>query len=629
MAATIAAAVAGTAAAAAYLDAKFHIREDLNKGNLDNAAAEAQKFIADKEARNELLLYHDLQNWAKRDIPNHTFLEYQSRSWTYKQFHADLQRVGNWLMNDLGVRRSEMVAISGPNSAEYLMLWFAIDGIGACQSFINHNLTDNALTHSVKLCEPRYIIADKETAERLEPCRADLEASGVTIIYYDEALFATFRDSTPLPSSRTQGIKSSDTRSLIYTSGTTGLPKGVMMISGRTTNVARSTAAHLKLTPSDKFYTCLPLYHGAAQGLCTTPVIHAGASMRLGRKFSHKTFWPEVADSGANILQYVGELCRYLVNAPVHPLEKKHKVQVAWGNGMRPDVWERFRERFNIPVIHELYAATDGLGATFNANKGDFGRSCIGIRGALWYHRMGNREVHCRIDPDTEEVVRGEDGWVVRCNVGEPGEVFHRVDEAMKDVVFMGYFKNQGASDKRWMRNVFEKGDLWFRSGDVHRTDADGRVYFVDRLGDTFRWKSENVSTNEVSDVLGGWDQIAEANVYGVAVPNADGRCGCATIVLTEGLMPENLDVAGLGKFVLDKLPRYAVPYFLRVAPQLSYTGTFKIQKGQAKREGVDLDLIEKSGSKDKVFWLPPGGTSYKPYTRADWEALKSGRVSM
>lgn len=296
---------------------------------------------------------------------------------------------------------------------------------------------------------------------------------------------------------------------------------------------------------------------------------------------------------------------------------------------MRPDVWEGFRRRFNIPIIHELYAATDGLGATFNCNHGDFSRSAIGIRGALWNWKMGNKEVRVKIDPDTEEVVRDQDGWVVRCGVNEPGEVFHKVDPAMAEQVFKGYYKNQAASDKRWLRNVFEEGDLWFRSGDVHRQDADGRVFFVDRLGDTFRWKSENVSTNEVADVLGQFHQIAEANVYGVAVPNADGRCGCATIVLKQGLMPESLDCSGLGNFVLDKLPRYAVPYFLRVAPQLSYTGTFKIQKGQAKREGVDLDLIEKSGSKDQVFWMPPGTSAYVPYSRDDWQALQSGKVKL
>lgn len=481
----------------------------------------------------------------------------------------------------------------------------------------------------MQLCEPRYVIADRDTAERLEPCRDEFDQNGVKIIYYDDSWLASLHDTTPIPKSRTAGLSMTDTRSLIYTSGTTGLPKGVIMLNGRSLNTARSMSAYLNLKKTDKFYTCLPLYHAAAQGLCTTPVIFAGASMRLGRKFSHKTFWPEVSASGASHLQYVGELCRYLVNAPVHPLERKHRLRSAWGNGMRPDVWSKFRERFNIPMIHELYAATDGLGASFNRNYGDFTKNAIGLRGTLWNWRMGGREVHARIDPDTEDIVKDANGWVQKCAPGEPGEVLHKIDPVLLEQVFKGYFKNDAATQKRLMRNVFESGDLYLRSGDVHRTDSEGRVYFVDRLGDTFRWKSENVSTNEVADVLGVFEQIDEANVYGVAVPHADGRCGCATVVLKQGLMPENLDCEGLGKFVLEKLPRYAVPYFLRVTPQLSYTGTFKIQKGQAKREGVDLDLIERSGSKDKVFWLPPGETEYRAYGRRDWEDLKSGKVKM
>ncbi|WPB08043.1 uncharacterized protein RHO25_012707 [Cercospora beticola] len=629
MAATLAAVAGTAAAAAAYLDAKYHIRADLSKGSLDQAATDAQNFMAEKAAKNEMTMYHAIKNWAKQDIPDHLFLEYESRSWTYKQFYQAVSRVGNWLMSDLGIQRGEMIALSGPNSAEYLMIWFAIDGIGGQQSFINHNLTGKALSHCAKLCGTRYMLADRETSERLEPCRAELEEAGITIVYYDEAVINALSNGTPIPASRTEGIMPTDTRGLIYTSGTTGLPKGVMMTSGRSINIGRTMADYLQLKRGDKFYTCLPLYHGAAQGLCTTPTIHAGSAMKLGKKFSHRTFWTEVHESKANRLQYVGELCRYLLNAPPHPLEAAHSVHEAWGNGMRPDVWERFRQRFKIPLIHELYAATDGLGATFNRNYGDFGRNAIGVRGLLWNRAMGEKEVRVKIDPDSEEVVRDKDGWVVRCDVNEPGEVFHAVEPELAETVFKGYYKNQSASDKRWARDVFKKGDLWFRSGDMMRQDAEGRVYFVDRLGDTFRWKSENVSTNEVADVLGQFEQIAEANVYGVAVPNADGRCGCATVVLKQGLMPENLDCAGLGNFVLTKLPRYAVPYFLRVAPQLSYTGTFKIQKGQAKREGVDLDLIEKSGSKDKVFWLPPGAESYQTYGREDWGALKTGKIKM
>ena len=402
-----------------------------------------------------------------------------------------------------------------------------------------------------------------------------------------------------------------------------------MILVGRHLNTARNVAEYLKLKPGDKMYTCLPLYHEAGQGLCTTPAIYAGSAIRLSRRFSHKTFWPEVYESGANRLQYVGELCRYLVNAPVHPLERRHKLQEAWGNGMRPDVWEVFRQRFNIPLIHELYAATDGMGATFNPNYGEFSRNAIGVRGLLWHRWNGGNEIRAKINPDTEEIIRGDDGYVVRAGTDEPGEVLHRIDPTVKTAAFKGYFKNEQASDKRWMEKVFEPNDLWFRSGDVMREDADGRVFFVDRLGDTFRWKSENVSTNEVSDVVGTFGQIAECNVYGVQVPHSDGRCGCAMIVPQPPTTPDTLDLNALANHVSSQLPRYAVPIFLRVAAQLSYTGTFKIQKGQAKREGVDIDLIEQSGSTDRIFWLPPGGKSYVPYRIEDWEALKSGKVKL
>lgn len=494
----------------------------------------------------------------------------------------------------------------------------------------------------IQLCDSRFLIADRDIQGLVDPCEDALGSTGVRIHYYDQAFMSSLSDTTPLPRSRREGVKPEDIRSLIYTSGTTGLPKATIMLSGRELNTGRSIADYLRLKPGDKMYTCLPLYHGAAHGLCVTPSIHAGSAIVLSRKFSHKTFWPEVSASKANILQYVGELCRYLVNAPPHPLERQHAVKMAWGNGMRPDVWENFRQRFGVQTINELYAATDGLGATFNANRGEFGRNAIALRGLLWHYRNGAREVRVKIDPDTEEIARDAQGFAIRTGLNEPGEVLHQVDaisaknpgagntrEAVKEAMFKGYYKNTNASEKRWMSNVFETGDLWFRSGDVMRMDTDGRVYFVDRLGDTFRWKSENVSTNEVADVLGQFPQIQEANVYGVAVPHNDGRCGCAAIVPAAGVTEANFDFAGLAEHCIRELPRYAVPVFLRLTGALSYTGTFKIQKGQAKREGVDPELIKSGGSEDKIYWLPGGGTKYEPFRSKDWDVLKAGQVRL
>lgn len=220
-----------------------------------------------------------------------------------------------------------------------------------------------------------------------------------------------------------------------------------------------SAAKHLKLTPEDTMFTCMPLYHGAAHALCATPVIHAGATIALGRRFSHKTFWPQVAASEANIIQYVGELCRYLLNGPKNPYERAHKVQMAWGNGMRPDVWEPFRQRFNIPIIHELYAATDGLGFMFNSNAGPFTANCIGLRGLIWKFLMGNQQVMVKMDIDTEEIMRDKNGFAIRCDVNEPGQVLHRLTPETLATA-PKYYNNDKATENRRIRDVFKKGDL-------------------------------------------------------------------------------------------------------------------------------------------------------------------------
>lgn len=206
-------------------------------------------------------------------------------------------------------------------------------------------------------------------------------------------------------------------------------------------------------------YTCMPLYHGAAHSLCTLGIVHAGATLVLGRKFSHRTFWPEVAAGKATIIQYVGELCRYLVNGPPHPLERQHVVQRAWGNGMRPDVWEPFRERFNIPVINELYAATDGLGSIFNYNRGPFTRHALGLRGPIWNWRFGGEEVRVKMDVDTEEIARDKNGWAIKCKDGEAGQVLHKLTEET-DAGGPSYYQNEKATRGRRIRDVFEKGDL-------------------------------------------------------------------------------------------------------------------------------------------------------------------------
>lgn len=629
-----------------YADAKFLIRNDIFSGSLAPISTAAQKFIEERMRDNRMLIYHNFEYWASNPkTASNLFLIFENRTCTYKQFFDQIGRVGNWLVQELGIKKHEVVAIDGGNTPEYLLLWFGLESIGACPAFINCNLTKEPLIHSVKLCESRYLIADTDVRALVEPCRDQLESSNCKIIYYDQPLFESFALdaslSTTPPADRRTGLLPTDTSSLIYTSGTTGLPKGTIMLRGRELNVARGTSLYLGLSQAsktrrdhgpDRMYTCLPLYHGAAHGLCITPSVHAGTTVVLSRKFSHRTLWPEIHASQSNILQYVGELCRYLINASPRPdnLDTTHQLNMAWGNGMRPDVWEPFRARFNIPIINELYAATDGLGGSFNNNAGPFGINAIGKRGLIWHLLNGKNEKRIKMDIDTEEIIRDKNGFAIEVSPGEPGQVVHRlVDPSTRDYVFKGYYNNPSASSKRWITDLFEKGDIWFKSGDMQRQDPDGVVYFVDRLGDTFRWKSENVSTNEVADVFGRHPQIAETNVVGVQIPYADGRCGLAAVVLAEGVSEEKVDWEGLAKYAVGTLPRYAVPIFVRVMRHLDYTGTFKIQKGKLKQQGVDPENRVGEEARDSMYWLPPGGSAYVPFRRKEWEELKAGRVKL
>ncbi|KAI4641690.1 long-chain fatty acid transporter fat1 [Alternaria ventricosa] len=625
MALPIIAGAAGTAALAAYLNAKHHIAHDLKhaRGGL-SPTQDVVDFMTDRAVRKRALTYHVFEDQVCKQ-PNHPFLIFEGRTWSYKEFFDAFTRVGNWLIEDLGIQADEVVAMDGGNSPEYLMLWFALDGIGAIPSFVNWNLTGTGLVHCARICNSRFLIADADVKSNVEPCRMDLEETGVKIHYYNPSFFASLPNSTPIPDSRRDHVTIESLRSLMYTSGTTGLPKAVTLSTGRELLTGYSAAKYLELKPESRMYTCMPLYHGAAHGLCVTPIVHSGGTVVLSRRFSHKTFWPEVAASDADIIQYVGELCRYLLNGPPNTHERRHKVQMAWGNGMRPDVWEPFRERFNIPIINELYAATDGLGATFNRNAGPFTANSIGLRGLIWNWRFSDQEVRVKMDVDTEEIMRDANGFAIRCGVNEPGQVLHRLTPETV-ATSPGYYNNEGATENRRIRDVFEKGDIWFKSGDMMRQDADGRVFFVDRLGDTFRWKSENVSTNEVADMLGKFPQIAETNAYGVLVPGYDGRAGTASIVMADGVTESTFNFAALAKHARAVLPSYAVPLFLRVTPALEYTGTLKIQKGRLKKEGVDPDKIT---GEDKLYWLPEGSDRYLPFTKKDWEALLDKRVRL
>ena len=377
----------------------------------------------------------------------------------------------------------------------------------------------------------------------------------------------------------------------------------------------------------------MPLYHSSAAllGFCTC--LCAGSTFVIGHKFSTRTFWPEVRDSKASIIQYVGETCRYLLGAPpqIDPisgenLDKTHNVRMAFGNGLRPDIWNRFKERFGIDTIAEFYAATESPSACWNMSSNDFGVGAIGRHGMLASQLLRLNTAVVETNWEAELPLRLSDGYCREVSVNSPGEILHKIDAREIEKKFQGYYKDSGASEGKILRDVFKQGDAWFRTGDIVRVDSDGRWYFCDRIGDTFRWKSENVSTAEVSEVLGAHPAVREANVYGVEIPHHDGRAGCAAVMLDGGKATQEV-LDGLATLAKDRLPKYAVPLFLRVVREMHPTGNNKQQKHKLRNQGVDPEKIRRDNSGDKIYQLKEG--RYVELGDEGWEEIKAGKARL
>ena len=387
----------------------------------------------------------------------------------------------------------------------------------------------------------------------------------------------------------------------------------------------------------------MPLYHASATTLGLNLCLEAGCTFAIGKKFSTKTFWKEARGHGATMIQYVGETCRYLLSAPAEldpdtgeNLDKRHKIRTAFGNGLRADVWERFRDRFGIDTIAEFYGQTEGFMALWNLTTNDFAAGAMGRGGWLYSLAMRQRGVNIVAVTDTgEEPARdARTGLCRRAAAGEIGEMLFAIaDRADVEREYQGYYGDASASRKKLLFDVFARGDAFFRSGDLVSWDAEGRLYFHDRIGDTFRWKSENVSTTEVGNALGEHPDVAEANAYGVQLPHHDGRAGAAAVVLRgngSGSGERNAEkqaeaLRSLARHAAARLPRYAVPLFLRVSEDLGHavTGTNKQQKHGLRVQGVDPGKV----GADRLFWLRDG--AYVPFGEREWRELSAGRVKL
>jgi acyl-CoA synthetase (AMP-forming)/AMP-acid ligase II len=535
-----------------------------------------------------------VEDWARR-TPENLALAYREERCSWREYNHRANRYACWFLEQ-GIRAGDVVALLMDNRPDFLFVVMGLNKIGAASALINTNLTGRALLHAMQASGAKKLLAGSEHLPKLDEVLGELPglsaeqdlyvqcekgegAGGAGRVIDDEvaACSSAERSGSHRP-------RASEHCCYIYTSGTTGLPKAALIRNQRIL-AAGTLFGHLMFQSDsdDVIYVPLPLYHSSAIFLGVGSSLATGAAVALRRKFSTSNFSKDVRDFGASGFLYIGELCRYLMNTPVQKGERDHRLRVAVGNGLRPDIWQAFQERFGLPVVREFYGATEGIALTINTE----GRP--GMMG-----RMLPGQALLRCDPESGEPIRSAAGFCERVKPGEVGLLVSRISGVLP---FDGYVDRR-ATQKKILEDVFKKGDRYFDSGDLIELHESRWLSFVDRIGDTFRWKGENVSTNEVTEILSGAEGLLEANVYGVRVPGTEGRAGMAALKVRA-----DFDLESFAAFVMEKLPGYQRPLFIRLLEgEMRATSTFKHQKVDYRNEGFDPSAI-----RDPLYLLRDG----------------------
>ncbi|MFI5233340.1 MAG: long-chain-acyl-CoA synthetase [Gemmatimonadales bacterium] len=544
-----------------------------------------------------------------------------SVSLSYRALSEQSNRYARWAQQQ-GLIAGDVVCLFMLNCPEYVAIWLGISHTGCVVSLVNSNLAGDALAHAMKIVAPKHVIAGPELLDAVAAIRPKLGpsvkcwahgADGDGFARLDHAV--TTLSGNRLSRPEFMPPTTSDRALYIYTSGTTGLPKAANVSHHRLMQWSYWFAGILDIQPSDRMYNCLPLFHSTGGVVAVGAMLVSGGSVVVRPHFSASRFWDDVVDSGCTMFQYIGELCRFLVNSPVNPREREHQLRVCCGNGLAADVWGEFEERFRIPRIVEFYAATEANFSLFNVEGK---RGSIGRVPSFLAHRFPLALV--QFDVDAGEPLRQADGFCARCAVNEAGEAVSRIpdDASRPGGKFEGY-SDANETDRKVLRNVFEPGDAWFRTGDLMRQDEEGFFYFVDRIGDTFRWKGENVSTTEVAAVVSAFPGVAEAIVYGVTVPGSEGRAGMAVVVAAA-----EFDPVACARHLAERLPEYARPLFLRFRNSIEMTSTFKPRRHDLVRDGYDP-----ARTSDELWFNDRAAQTFVKIDTALFERINAGRVRL
>ena len=553
---------------------------------------------------------------------NRDFIYFENQTLTYSEVDQAANIFAKKLIDD-GVVHGDKVVLFMENRPEYITSILALNKIGAIGVLINTSLTGKPLIHCINSSDSKKCIVGAELALSLEEVLSEINIKDKTDIYWisDEDTFKCpdwsldikdfINDSENIDIEISSKVTAKDTAFYIFTSGTTGVPKAALFpnskIIAASVNIVKGG---YRLNEKDCMYNCLPLYHstGLMLGLCAC--IEAGSATFIRRKFSASAFWKEANKYNTTAFVYVGELCRYLSFQEPIEEEKNNPISKMVGNGLRPDLWDCFRNRFGVERIIEIYGASEGNALFMNLLNKD---QTIGMTNA----KVGIFEY----DVAEDTLVKDTDGRYVEVDEHQPGLLLVEIGP---NAVYNGY-TDKKASEAKVIQNVLVEGDRWFNTGDLVKTmDVGfslGRTHyqFVDRVGDTFRWKSENVSTNEVAEILNSYHEVNMANVYGVKVANSEGRAGMVAF----NCNIEKFDWLSFSDFVSKKLPSYAQPVFVRIIDELETTGTFKLKKNDLREEAFHLDKV----NGDLVFVKKPGKNTYERLDNDFYQRIKSGDV--
>jgi fatty-acyl-CoA synthase len=536
---------------------------------------------------------------------------------SYRELAAHSNAYARWALAQ-GLAKGDTVALMMPNRPEYLAIWLGLARVGVATALVNTNLSGPALAHSLNTVSARAAIIDSAYEDIFAAARGGIDPKTAVWFYgntdsgprLDVARVAL--SDAPLAGAERRRLEINEVVLYVYTSGTTGLPKAARITHSRALRAMYAFGAALKANPDDKAYLCLPMYHTNGGIIGPGLALPFGGSALIRERFSARAFWADVAEQGCTTFVYIGELCRYLLNAPAGPADRVHKMRACIGNGLRPDIFQAFQSRFGLAHVYEFYAATEGNAAmiNFDSRPGAIGRI------PKWALSRFPVDV-VAFDHEANAPARGADGHCRPCATDEVGELIAEIrnDPRLPAARFDGY-ADEKATQQKVLHNVFKPGDAWFRTGDLVKRDAKNYFYFVDRIGDTFRWKGENVSTTEVAETLQQFPGVQEAVVYGVSVPKHDGRAGMAALVVDS---VATFDLDGLRSFVAERLPAYARPLFLRFRSQIEVTGTFKQRKVELVAEGFDPRRVA-----DPVYFDDRAGGGYARVGEAFVAGLES-----